>query len=84
MDFSDLLPNFLDEFLYVKLAFEVYVDLFWSVAAKTLCVEAEADQTTSVSSPELLADGDKIDKDAVQNPAKKAKQDALTEVSSRF
>ena len=46
----------------------------------TLCVEAEADQTTSVSSPELLADGDEIDKDAVQNPAK----DALTEVSSRF
>ena len=44
-------------------------------------MEAEADQTTSVSSPELLADGNEIDKDAVQNPAKK---DALTEVSSRF
>ena len=39
---------------------------------------------TSVSSPELLADGNEMDKDAVQNPAKKAKQDALTEVSSRF
>ena len=41
----------------------------------------EADQTTSISSPELLADGDEIDQGAVQNPAKKAKQDALTEVS---
>ena len=39
---------------------------------------------TSVSSPELLADGDEIDKDAVQNPAKKAKQEELAEVSSRF
>ena len=42
------------------------------------------DQTTSVSSPELLADGNEIDKDAVQNPSKKAKQDAQPEVSSRF
>ena len=39
----------------------------------------EADQTTSVSSPKLVADGDEINKD-VQNPAKKAKQDALTKV----
>ena len=44
----------------------------------------ESDQTTSVSSPELVADGDEIVKHAVQNPSKKATQDVFTEVSSRF
>ena len=46
-----------------------------------MCVEddiPEAGQTTTVLSPELLADGDKIDQNPVQNPANKAKQDALT------